>query len=385
MPLPIGAALLTAVALVLGPGTARAAPCNVPDPENSPAFEAFELFVAHAYGRGSSDWAAGLSAMEAAQVRGHALGRIALASSQADARNTVTNCLLVAIARRYYGAISLIDPWSLWGLSYVKALMRAVNEAAMGMHDDNVFAATGVRDASPAEAYFEAVGLASPGGGSGASGPRPRTAAVPAPAPHSWQGLCQEEILARGHRPVFHLSFPPRGSMDVFDDPDSAGYIGISGCAHHPFDKTAFERDHRVMKMETPAGTQFYRIVTYRHHTQNNWVTLSFYRSGAPVEPAVRPHPWDGLCAPAILAQGYRPIFQFSVDTFLLTDVFADPVSNTYVMVNGCSRNPFDMTDFHRDFEEKDTSYLNTGPYFKAVKFKHRRQNNWATLKYYRR
>jgi hypothetical protein len=268
-------------------------------------------------------------------------------------------------------------------LRLTRAYMRLVHEAAMARHDEAVRRLTRVRDPSPAEAYFLAVGL--PGAPAPPAAPAPRPAlSIPAPAKHSWNGLCHKELLARGHRPVFYLAFPPRGQMDVFDDPDGLGYLGVSNCAHYPFDKAAFEREHRVTKIEEPRGTPFHRILTYRHHVRNEWATLSYYRTAG--APAAAPHPWDGLCHPAILAGGYRPIFQFSVDTFVPpVDVFADPVANTYVMVPGCSRRPFDMTASHREFEEKDTAYHSGGSFYKTVNYKHRTQSTWATMKYYQR
>lgn len=200
---------------------------------------------------------------------------------------------------------------------------------------------------------------------------------------HQWAGLCYKDIVARGHRPVLHVSFPPRGAMDVFKDPAGPEYIGVVGCTHYPFELRAFERDHHVVRDDRPEGTEFSRVVTYRHNTQNNYVSLSQYR-----REDARPdhtHPWAGLCHRDIVARGYRPIFQFAVDTHVgPVDVFKDPLSNAYVMVPGCNRNEFDMARFQREFAERDTVQHAAGPFFKTTTYRHRDRNSWATLKFYR-
>jgi hypothetical protein len=228
-------AAATPAAVFVHPAVAAAGagPCTSPTPEDSPAFGQFERFVEAEYGDpGRSAWSAGLSTRERAMVYGHALGRVALAVGGDDTRHTVASCLLAAFERRT--ALAVLHG-HLAGDATLRAYMRTLNEAAMGLHDEEVARVTRVRDESPAEDDFVALGLPSSGSSRAPTAAKLRPAPpIPPPAAHPWAGLCHKDIVARENHPVLHLSFPPFGSMDVFDDPETAGCIGVSNCAHHP-------------------------------------------------------------------------------------------------------------------------------------------------------
>ena len=443
------AVLLVAEALSVGPALAAGCPATH-NLQGSAIMREFDAWLRSEYG----DLGRVADPRDRIFVYGHGLGRVASAVRDDPGRKALFDCLQIGVEQ-----VAASSEFLFGGVSS-GAKYRLVQEAAMGMRDEEVLRATGVSSGAPAHAYFDRfppdqlAGLlaGSPtGSGQGASaGPgsagtfesgidRPGGDYTSFDLPSANPGLCRQRCadesrcrawtyvkpgvqggnarcwlksseppaVARacctsgvmgkggGHQVVGALETGtdrPGGDYTSFDLPSADPGLCRQRCADESrcrawtYVKPGVQGNKArcwLKSSEPPAvkrGCCVSGLMGRAGGVQTGGTTTG--------QPPTKKHPWDGMCQDKILAEGYRPIFALLSTIYSDALIFADPVSNQYVSVSGCSKQPFDLPRFQSEHEEKDTEYPTYDQdksYFKKVAYRHRTTGNWVTAAYFRK
>lgn len=343
--------------------TLAAPRCPAAAPLSSIAWREFLEFSKREYGRDNGMKTLGL---------GHALGRVAAAIGHDPERAKVVDCLIIAMnhfivlgqlkvtvfAGRW---VTALQAQQAAGKAYIRVM-----ETAMGMHDQEVARATGVRNNSPAESYFTRLGM----------GKQKRTQQT---SQRRATGFENGMNRPGSDFKNFSLNNPNPSAC-------SSACQGDKRCLAWTYVNPGIQgkKAHCWLKNKVPASVRDACCVSGVVKGRSASTQTAKRRSS---QKTAKKHPWDGLCLKDILKEGYKPIFAVSSTMWSSAYIFADPVSNQYVSVTGCTKQPWDMQAFQRDFREDSSkyyTYAENKKYFKSVGFKHRRKNEWVTLSYFR-
>ncbi len=95
-------------------------------------------------------------------------------------------------------------------------------------------------------------------------------------------------------------------------------------------------------------------------------------------------HPWEGL-SEAQIRKTTTPLFHFAQVPFTVVDVYADPVTEEEIILQGGHRVAFDLEARLAEYLLQSEDRPASGAFYVVQIYKHKARNDWLSVKWYRR